>query len=375
MKKIVICILFFSMYVVFGTSQLHAQRDITYPYGNYLNWKCDDPSSLKAYITAMNVPNFPPTHLTPTSDIRHIRALAFNFPQSGEKPESVMVYGIAISLTPFGMNGRSPEEWNGAMDRDIVLQFALYQATVGSPNLQLIKEQTGYIYKGKIPDVRLWFNIDRDIWNKKDGNRSDWHFNTENLFEFYFDTPVNITGPFLATAYSYDSEAWCPRGDSRPCVVGITCGIDVKNMKLVDWRNGIESAPSCAPHNPYIHRFDTLGVPFPDVIADSLVTGLTQWIFPILVPEGTTAAPEEGEEDTEVLLTPNPAAGQVTLATERGIRSVEVWDMAGHTVEKHSYDALPRSVTLDVSGLPAGVYAMRVETPQGMVTKKLVVEK
>ena len=234
MKKIVICILFFSMYVVFGTSQLHAQRDITYPYGNYLNWKCDDPSSLKAYITAMtDVPNFPPSLLTPTSDIKFIRALAFNFPQSGEKPESVMVYGIAISLTPFGMNGRSPEEWNGAMDRDIVLQFALYQATVGSPNLQLIKEQTGYIYKGKIPDVRLWFNIDRDIWNKKDGNRSDWHFNTENLFEFYFDTPVNITGPFLATAYSYDYEARCPRGDSRPCVVGINCGIDVPAHHII----------------------------------------------------------------------------------------------------------------------------------------------
>ena len=64
----------------------------------------------------------------------------------------------------------------------------------------------------------------------------------------------------------------------------------------------------------------------------------------------------------------------MVVAAEVGIRSVEVVDMTGRTFIRCSCDALPLSVTLDVKALPHGIYAAKVDTPQGIATKKLAVE-
>lgn len=64
----------------------------------------------------------------------------------------------------------------------------------------------------------------------------------------------------------------------------------------------------------------------------------------------------------------------MVVAAEAGIRSVEVVDMTGRTVIRRPFDALPLCVTLDVKALPHGIYAVKVDTPQGFATKKLAVE-
>ena len=64
----------------------------------------------------------------------------------------------------------------------------------------------------------------------------------------------------------------------------------------------------------------------------------------------------------------------MVVAAEVGIRSVEVVDMTGRTFIRRSCDALPLSVTLEVKALPHGIYAVKVDTPQGFATKKLAVE-
>ena len=64
----------------------------------------------------------------------------------------------------------------------------------------------------------------------------------------------------------------------------------------------------------------------------------------------------------------------MVVAAEVGIRSVEVVDMTGRTVIRRSCDALPLSVTLEVKALPHGIYAVKVDTPHGIATKKLAVE-
>ena len=99
-----------------------------------------------------------------------------------------------------------------------------------------------------------------------------------------------------------------------------------------------------------------------------------QWLFPILVPEGTTAIPAVEGETFGVQLKPNPAAERVVVAAEVGIRCIEVVDMTGRTFIRRSCDALPLSVTLEVKALPHGIYAVKVDTPQGVATKKLAVE-
>ena len=64
----------------------------------------------------------------------------------------------------------------------------------------------------------------------------------------------------------------------------------------------------------------------------------------------------------------------MVVAAEVGIRSVEVVDMTGRTFIRRSCDALPLSVTLDMKALPHGIYAVKVDTTQGIATQKLAVE-
>ncbi len=64
----------------------------------------------------------------------------------------------------------------------------------------------------------------------------------------------------------------------------------------------------------------------------------------------------------------------MVVAAEVGIRSVEVVDMTGRTFIRRSCEDTPLRVTFSVKDLPHGIYAVKVDTPQGVATKKLAVE-
>ena len=71
-------------------------------------------------------------------------------------------------------------------------------------------------------------------------------------------------------------------------------------------------------------------------------------------------------------LMPNPAREEVTVASSFRVKSVELYAADGKLLEHKGVNAL--STTLDLRGLPAGVYFVRVATHAGMTTKRLVVE-
>ena len=73
--------------------------------------------------------------------------------------------------------------------------------------------------------------------------------------------------------------------------------------------------------------------------------------------------------ETQVSLYPNPAHSQVTIAAER-ITSVELINVMGQTILRKQINA--DSTTLDLQKLPNGIYFVRIETPESIVTKKLV---
>ena len=72
-------------------------------------------------------------------------------------------------------------------------------------------------------------------------------------------------------------------------------------------------------------------------------------------------------------LSPNPARGEVTVATDYALRSVAIYDMQGHKVLDSEAEGFTAS--LDIAALPQGSYIVVVLTAQGRSTQKLLIER
>ena len=70
---------------------------------------------------------------------------------------------------------------------------------------------------------------------------------------------------------------------------------------------------------------------------------------------------------------PNPAAEKARVVSSFGMSLVEVFDLNGSAVLKRRTEGLYTDI--DVSHWPTGTYLVRIHTPQGIVTKKLVVSR
>ena len=86
-----------------------------------------------------------------------------------------------------------------------------------------------------------------------------------------------------------------------------------------------------------------------------------------------TDAIEYAFPNIAVTLTPNPSADAVTVSADGTLLTLELRDLLGRTVLSQQPSA--NSATVDVSTLPAGTYILRLHTPQGVATKKLVVSR
>ena len=71
-------------------------------------------------------------------------------------------------------------------------------------------------------------------------------------------------------------------------------------------------------------------------------------------------------------LMPNPAKEEVTVASSFRVKAVELYGSDGKLLQHKEVNAV--GTTLDLKGLPAGIYFVRVVTTAGVTTKRLVVE-
>ena len=69
---------------------------------------------------------------------------------------------------------------------------------------------------------------------------------------------------------------------------------------------------------------------------------------------------------------PNPASGQVTIASSFGLRSVDIYSMTGTLVMRQDLSGYAQQ--MDISALPSDTYLLVISTPAGQVTKKLLVQ-
>ncbi len=101
--------------------------------------------------------------------------------------------------------------------------------------------------------------------------------------------------------------------------------------------------------------------------------GLVYFIFPILTPKPEDPVAVSGvmEIDRHVSLSPNPTKERVEVVSNLGMSSIEVYDGGGRKVHEHQVSGY--KAVLDVRGWASGTYLLRVTTPMGTTTKKLLV--
>ena len=117
-------------------------------------------------------------------------------------------------------------------------------------------------------------------------------------------------------------------------------------------------------------------------------TALRTFLFPILTPPDSTII-DTTIVDTTIVdtvgigmvrlleryvgLQPNPASERVLVTSSFGLRRIEVYNTAGAKVAEQP--ATGYSAMLDVAALPEGSYLVRIATPSGNVTKKLLIQR
>ena len=103
-------------------------------------------------------------------------------------------------------------------------------------------------------------------------------------------------------------------------------------------------------------------------------------LFPILTPD--PSAPEEPGEDTVgisradmvgryVTVQPNPATEEAQVLSSFGIERIDAYTGDGRCILSQEANGL--QAVLDVRGWASGTYLLRIATPMGTTTKKLLV--
>lgn len=84
--------------------------------------------------------------------------------------------------------------------------------------------------------------------------------------------------------------------------------------------------------------------------------------------EAPTAIDEYVVENTRIY--PNPAAEVLFISTPLDSYEIEITDLLGKTIQKIGYTR-----EINTNNLSNGLYLMKLHTPQGTLTKKIVIRK
>ena len=103
-------------------------------------------------------------------------------------------------------------------------------------------------------------------------------------------------------------------------------------------------------------------------------------VFPIfpgdtIVPGGDTLAIDRNDPVYRYTnVAPNPATETVRVTSSFGLSRIEAYDLKGHLISEFRTPNSEFSTTLDVSSWPRGTYLLRITTPAGPTTKKLLIQ-
>ncbi len=292
-----------------------------------------------------------------------------------DSTKTVTIKGVAVSL--FCRN-QELKEFSYELDKDHDVTVVIYKASFGTPELQVVKEQTFHIDRGKEPDIIMKYPIYQGSDPIYDSYDPTDPINYYKYFhEFYFDQPVTVRGFFIIIMIEkFNTIAALREGDKA------SLAADRQELFSLH-RERIPDECRIPGFDPYINFCsDTvLGLyniynrheiytTIPDWDSTRLMTPFEQAYFPIL----QTNDIDQANGQSSMRVQPNPARDKVNVTSEEGILHLEVIDMNGRTLIRRTCGDMTQSVTLDISHLPRGTYAVRMKTDRTTAIEKLVVE-
>ena len=194
------------------------------------------------------------------------------------KPDTRLVYGVAAIIWS------RKNHYAYDIQEFSTIDIELYKVTEGESDVYLIKKMTGYLFQGEKPDIMMRYQ-------PVCGYYSDYEpvYRFSPIYEFYFDKPVSVTGTFLATdTLNSDGLLFGDVAQWGNLLRGYEAWIQKEKQKIYAlWYGNLDDED---------FYYDSAGLPAPDIELQGIVMRKAQWLFPILVPEGTTAIPAvEGE--------------------------------------------------------------------------------
>ena len=306
--------------------------------------------------------------------------------------DTLQVYGIAASLFPRTWGVRDLSNYKEAYD-----YLCLYKTVADT--LQAVSDSL-FVHLQNTP-IDYYFYLDQPLAYPNNVNRY------YPVYERYFDAPVAMTDSFYV---GLTSRSWEPELDSiwysgwvaHPAVELNAYSWDdffppVKMMYAyysqpdslqgiyefwLRWRfldlsmpmQGMTGFPYpfifpilTPPDSTHLNPVDTTHVD--TTVVDTTVVDTT--IVDTTIVDTVGIAQRMLERYTG--LQPNPAAERVQVLSSFGLTGVEVYNAAGAKVAEQP--ATGYHATLDVGALPAGPYLVRIKTPNGTATKKLLVQR
>lgn len=289
--------------------------------------------------------------------------------------KTVTIKGVAVSL--FCRN-QELGEFSYELDKDHDVTVVIYKASFGTPELQVVKEQTFHIDRGKEPDIIMKYPIYQGSDPINDSYDPTDPINYYKYFhEFYFDQPVTVRGFFIIIMIEkFNTIAAMHEGNKAALAADRQELFSVHRERIPDECR----IPGFDPYINFcsdtvfslynIYNRHEIYTTIPDWDSTRLMTPFEQAYFPII----PTNDIDQANGQSSMRVQPNPAREKVNVTSEEGILHLEVIDMNGRTLIRRTCGDMTQSVTLDISLLPRGTYAVRMKTDRTTAIEKLVVE-
>ena len=277
--------------------------------------------------------------------------------------DTMKVYGVAISSS---LDSNFNNTWLDTTLDKVYRTVRLYVPEGDS--LRMLAERQFYI---KDAEVAYYMAM-----NKRDLFMPDSTLKPFPVYELFFDSPVAVKDTFYI---GFNFETNCRYHDP-------TLG-RVFNYKYTMTLNGLLPAWVAGRRDTVtIAQRRTEESPNYDqgtwLIRTRIAPQTIVFLYAITEPDDGTGG--GSGSDTTLTITasdaaaryvsvqPNPAVDEARVLSSLGLRGIEAYNAGGQKVYEGKAEGL--EAVIDVKGWPRGAYLLRIQTPMGTVTKKLLVE-
>jgi hypothetical protein len=317
--------------------------------------------------------NFWPEELMP-GDTLFDGGFAFRFTFCGEwdgvsfiAEDSLKIYGIAINANVQG---------NYNPDTLFHLAYLTLQTVDQTPTGKQVVGDDLILF-GETPPTYYWYTgFYRDAYPR------GFH-PPKPMYELYYKHPITVCDSFLlggsqtvpVDTVMESGGSWYYRARSNKFALG-GWWRDPEPLPVFQW--WVSYMPQAAVPEGWEGDWETL----PGGWISSSFPKTIYMIFPILTPNPDTThyVPDDSTQtgmplaawERYVAVQPNPATDKATVLSSVGLTQVEVFDMAGNRVLRQEVSGL--SAKVDVAALPRGTYIVRIHTPMGTTSRKLLLQ-